>query len=246
MRDPAYRAEQWEHRYAEHVEPLNRLIDELGDAEPDARPPYVAPMYRGVQARVLAILRDPGPRAGGVRGSGFLSIENDDQTAERQMQFFAEAGLDPAEVIPWNAYPWYINAAPTKAQLARGVEPLHRVVELMTELRVVLLAGKDAQAAWRLFCSVHGAEIARRGIHAVSTYHPSRQALQHPDPVERARREDDIRAALREVVAKVDSARDDSAAPHTDGVRIGSPTDPTQRSRLTKVRQLPGLRRLMG
>ncbi|WP_181778843.1 uracil-DNA glycosylase family protein [Pseudonocardia pini] len=201
MRDPRYRAEQWKHRYAEHVEPLNQLVDELGESDPDARPPYIAPMYRGVHARVLAILRDPGPKAGGVAGSGFLSIENDDQTAERQMQFFAEAGLDPAEVVPWNAYPWYINAAPTKDQLRRGIEPLRRVVDLMTDLRVVLLAGKDAQAAWRLFTEVHGATVMARRIRAVETYHPSRQALQHPDPAERARREDHIRAALRRVAA---------------------------------------------
>lgn len=206
MADPRYRAEQWEHRYDAHVEPLNRLVDELGETEPDSRPPYIAPMYRGVHARVLAVLRDPGPRAGGVRGSGFLSVENDDQTAERQTGFFAEAGLDPAEVVPWNAYPWYINAAPSKEQLRRGLAPLRRVVDLMADLRVVLLAGKDAQAAWQLFTAEHGAVVAARGVQAVATYHPSRQALQHPDPGERERREEDIRAALRRVVTIVGDA----------------------------------------
>jgi hypothetical protein len=31
----------------------------------------------------LSISRDPGPKAGGIKGSGFLSIENDDPSAER-------------------------------------------------------------------------------------------------------------------------------------------------------------------
>jgi hypothetical protein len=84
MRDHAYRAEQWRNRYAPHVEPINRLVDELGELRPGARPPYVAPMYRGVHAPMVAILRDPGPKAGGAAGSGFLSVGNDDQTAERQ------------------------------------------------------------------------------------------------------------------------------------------------------------------
>jgi hypothetical protein len=26
-------------------------------------------------------------------------------------QFFDEAGIDYAEVVPWNAYPWYIMRA---------------------------------------------------------------------------------------------------------------------------------------
>jgi Holliday junction resolvase RusA-like endonuclease len=213
MREPAYRAEQWRDRYATHIEPINRLVDELGAQAAAGRPPYVAPMYRGVHAPVLAILRDPGPMAAGVQGSGFLSVENDDQTAERQCGFFAEAGIDPADVVPWNAYPWYINDTPSRTQLAEGVEPLRRLIALMPGLRVVLPAGKDAQAAWQLFSSRHGALIRARGIEAISTYHPSRQALQHPDPAERSRREEHIRATLRRAALLIGSGGRSAAAP---------------------------------
>jgi len=48
-------------------------------------------------------------------------------------------------VVPWNAYPWYINAKPTVVQLAAGVEPLRGIIELMPRLRVVLLLGTDAK-----------------------------------------------------------------------------------------------------
>ena len=67
----------------------------------------------------------------------------------------------------------------------------------MPRLRVVLLAGKDAQAAWALFDRRHGALVRSRGITVLPTYHPSRQALQHPDLAERARREEHIRTTLR-------------------------------------------------
>jgi hypothetical protein len=196
MRSPRYRAGQWEHRYAPHVEPINRLVDELGELDDAGHPPYVAPMYRGIHAPAVAILRDPGPKAGGVAGSGFLSIENDDQTAERQCAFFTESGIEPANVVPWNAYPWYINARPTKTQLAAGTRPLHQLLDLLPALRVVLLLGGDAQAAWQLFLSGNRANISRRGIEALSTYHPSRQALQHPSASERDRREQHIRSTL--------------------------------------------------
>lgn len=217
MRDARYREQQLRDRYAAHVAPINELVDELGARDTEGHPPYVAPMYRGVHARALAILRDPGPKAAGARGSGFLSIENDDQTAERQWGFLREAGIDVAEVVPWNAYPWYINAAPSKEQLGRGLEPLRRLIELMPDLRVVLLAGKDAQAAWELFGRRYGEWLRTRGIETVSTYHPSRGALQHPDPAERARREDDIRAALRRVAVLIGS----SPPPVADPTRLG-------------------------
>ncbi len=60
-----------------------------------------------------------------MKRSGFLSVENDDAPAERQLRFMDGAGLDPAEVVPWNAYPWYINTKPPNAaQLHAGTEPL--------------------------------------------------------------------------------------------------------------------------
>jgi hypothetical protein len=206
MSDSSYRDEQWANRYAPHVAPINRLVDNLGTQVDAGPPPYVAPMYRGVHAPVLAVLRDPGPKAGGARGSGFLSVENDDQTAERQCRFFAEAGLDPADVVPWNAYPWYINSEPTTAQLAAGTEPLGRLIELMPQLRVVLLLGNDAQYGWRLFTSRYPALVRYRGLTVLPTYHPSRRALQHPNADERTRREDSIRAALRRAATIVTSA----------------------------------------
>jgi len=204
MSDPRYRAEQWAHRYDPHVAPINRLIDDLGELDDAGHPPYIAPMYRGVDAPALAILRDPGPKAGGVAGSGFLSVENDDQTAERQCVFFAGAGIDPADVVPWNAYPWFINAKPSKSQLAAGTVPLRQLIDLMLSLRVVLLLGGDARTAWQLLMVRYGYIIRDRKIEALSTYHPGRQALQHPDPAERHRRENHIRTTLAQAAALID------------------------------------------
>ena len=51
------------------------------------------------------------------RGSGFLCLENDDAAAERFAALLAEAGIEPDRMIPWNAYPWYINRKPNAAEL---------------------------------------------------------------------------------------------------------------------------------
>ena len=64
-------------------------------------------------------------------------------------------------------------------------------------LRVVILAGNDAQAAWQLFLRSHGAWVRARGIESVETYYSRRQALQHPDPVERTGRKTTSAQGLR-------------------------------------------------
>jgi hypothetical protein len=127
MADRAFRDEQWGRRFDEHVAPINRVVDELGSG---ARGwlPYVAPMYGGVNARLLSVFRDPGP---GTRDSGFLSIENDDPTAERVCRHFEAVGIPAIDMVPWNVYPWYINRAPRAAGLGEGVEPMRRLVLLL-------------------------------------------------------------------------------------------------------------------
>ena len=210
MKEPAFRADQWARRYRPPVAKLNRFVDELGKHDGADHPPYIAPMYRGVEARALSILRDPGPKAGGAKGSGFLCVENDDATAERMLQFLECAGINVAEVVPWNVYPWYINKKPTTAQLKAGTEPLLRVIEMMRELRVVLLHGRDAERGWQFFLSRHQKLVNDRGIQWFWTYHTSRQALQHPDPAERDRREEHIRDALRRAAVIVGHRDQDS------------------------------------
>ena len=206
MSQAAYREDQWAHRYDAHVAPFNRLVDELGRHDEAGSPPYIAPMYRGVRARALAILRDPGPKAAGVHGSGFLSTENNDPTAERQYDFIVSAGIDPADVLPWNAYPWYINAAPNAAQTRAGTGPLHRVLQLLPSLKVVLLFGGDARRAWKYFTNGYPRYAEDRGIEVFPTYHPGRQALWHKDPEVRATRE----ASIRETFAQAaDILRDE-------------------------------------
>jgi hypothetical protein len=79
----------------------------------------------------MTVLRDPGPKTRTGTGSGLLCVENDDQTAATQMELMASAGVEVGDITPWNAYPWYINSAPTPAQLDAGVEPLRRLILLM-------------------------------------------------------------------------------------------------------------------
>ncbi|WP_229716192.1 uracil-DNA glycosylase [Mangrovihabitans endophyticus] len=168
--------------------PINALVDELHDEQGRGWLPYVAPVHGGTRARVLSVLRDPGPATQVGVGSGFLCVENDDATAEQQARGFADAGIALEEVTPWNAYPWYINRKPTGEELDAGVDALMRLIALMPRLTVVLLQGRDAQACWKRLVRHEPLPLQKLGLEVVQTYHPSQQALWAPNPDERDRR----------------------------------------------------------
>ena len=188
MRDDAFRADQWARRFDAHIAPVNRLVDAL--QEPDGRGwvPYIAPLHGGVDATVLSVLRDPGPATQPGNGSGFLCIENDDPTAERQSDLFTSVGVSPELILPWNAYPWYVNRKLSAAERQAGVDPLLRLLDAAAAARVVLLQGNDAKDTWRRVLRARPTVERDRDLTVIDTIHPGRQALFHPDPAVRARR----------------------------------------------------------
>jgi uracil-DNA glycosylase len=188
MRDEAFRVEQEQGRYSPHVRPINEMVDALREPEGRGWMPHVAPWHGGTDARVLSVLRDPGPKTLDGVGSGFLCVENDDPTAELQARIFEEAGIAPRDVTPWNAYPWYINRSPKAAELQAGAEVLGALLGMMTKAEVVLLQGNEAQDVWRRLLKAHPEAVRDRSLEIVSTYHPGRQALFVRDPEERVRR----------------------------------------------------------
>jgi len=196
MRDPEFRRQQREHLRDPHIAPINALVDDLRRERGWA--PYVAPLYGGVDAQILSVLRDPGPKTtDDDQGSGFLCVENDDPTAERVLNLLHDAEIEVNQIVPWNAYPWFINAKPSAAQLRDGVEPLHRLLERLPRLRVVMLHGGDAQKVWRVLERQYPSNDSRK-LEVINTYHPSPQAFRHKDPAVRARRRENLQQAFRQ------------------------------------------------
>jgi len=197
MRDPQFRQQQVDGLRAPHVAPANALVDELNDPSGRGWVPYVAPVYGGVNARVLNIHRDPGPKTHSQHGgSGFLCTENDDASAERFASLLDSAGIAVRETLSWNAYPWYINRSPRSAELEAGVEPLRRLLGLLARLRVVMLHGGSARDGWRRGLARRHPDLVLR-LEVVPTYHTSNQAFIGPPEVRAARM-----TALREAFAR--------------------------------------------
>jgi hypothetical protein len=208
MSDPAFKAGQFENVHQPHVVAVNRLVEELRERQPpEGRGwvPYVAPIHGGSEARILSVLRDPGPMTHETNGSGMLCVENDDDSAALQCELLAKVDLGARDLTPWNTYPWYRHdqtSGLTGQQITQGLDPLRRLMEVLPELRVVLLQGGEAKTLWKRFARQHP-EVAQRYT-VVQTYHPGRTALRHPDPEVRAAREarrvaafEEVRAALR-------------------------------------------------
>jgi hypothetical protein len=103
MADPAFRQEQHSLLHEPHIAPISAYIDTLGA---DGRwMPYVAPLHGGVEARLLSVARDPGPKTQDATGSGMLCVENDDQTAANQFDLLNAAGLRASDYNPGTPTP---------------------------------------------------------------------------------------------------------------------------------------------
>jgi hypothetical protein len=96
----------------------------------------------------------PGRRATAKQGSGFISADNNDPTAENAWRLYREAGIDRrTDIVVWNVIPWYIGTdlavrGWTRIDLEQARAALRDLLGLLPELRVVVLQGKAAQTAW--------------------------------------------------------------------------------------------------
>lgn len=146
-----------------HMQPLAAYADRLRISKPGTEVPDFDPLDGGVNARVLFLLEKPGPMAG---SSGFISRNNDDPTAEATFQFMLAAGLPRQSTCLWNVVPWWNGKREvSSAELRDGAARVAELAELLTELRVVVLVGLRAAKA--------EAELRRRGLAVISSFHPS-------------------------------------------------------------------------
>ena len=103
-------------------------------------------------------------------GSGFISRDNDDPTAEATFSFMRQAGIPRSETVIWNVVPgWNGTRTITSDELRAGVSEVQRLLALVPQARAVMLVGQKARRAeplieangMRVFHSDHTSPLVR-------------------------------------------------------------------------------------
>lgn len=152
-----------------HMKPLTAFVHALRQEDRGYVPDF-DPLDGGVNAKLLFLMEKPGPMTDpyrpGRRGSGFISRDNDDQSAAATFTFMRDAGLPRQDVIIWNSIPWWngqLKMAPTEKK--EGLQRLVPLLDLLPRLRGVVLVGQKAALATNL--------LAMRDVKVWHSAHPS-------------------------------------------------------------------------
>jgi uracil-DNA glycosylase len=154
-RDPAEVERKLSLLHASHVAPLTEFVEQLRNSHFGALVPYFDPTEAGVGATMLCLFEAPGPKAAPPNGSGFVSCDNNDQTAQNMWTLLNEAGVDRAsEYVAWNVVPWYVgDGKKLRAVRADDLRDARAATEellaLLPRVRTVVLFGKAAARAWK-------------------------------------------------------------------------------------------------
>jgi uracil-DNA glycosylase len=152
-----------------HIRPLTAFVEALRSEVGCPRIPYFDPWDGGVNAECLFLLEAPGSNA---VASGFISRNNNDETAKNFFILNREAGLPRERTVTWNIIPWYIGTetkirAANNKDIADGAPHLLSLLELLPKLRAVVLLGRNAERAERHFSSM------KPGVKIFYSPHPS-------------------------------------------------------------------------
>ncbi|MCA9823396.1 MAG: uracil-DNA glycosylase [Dehalococcoidia bacterium] len=138
-----------------HVAGLNAWVRELRRRLPEGDSvPWFDPADGGSNAQILWLLEAPSRRATAAHGgSGFISCDNNDQTAKNTFETRVEAGVDRSLVVHWNVIPYYIGTASKirtweRSDILAVQSLLEELAELLPNVKAVIPAGDAARAAW--------------------------------------------------------------------------------------------------
>ena len=115
-------------------------------------------------------MEKPGPMTSAERvgreGSGFISRDNDDPTAEAVFTFMRDVGIPRRETVLWNLIPgWNGERRVTRHEVREGVQEALGLVQLLPNLKAVVLVGAKAGLAAPL--------LEDRGLIIRRSLHPS-------------------------------------------------------------------------
>jgi uracil-DNA glycosylase len=151
-----------------HVKPLVEYLEAIRLEQLGLELPCFDPCDGGICARALFLLEAPGPKA---VGSAFISRNNPDQTAKNMGELLQVAGIARGDTLIWNIVPWYVGdgsriRAVNSQDIEHALPYLRGLLNLLPNLKVIVLVGKKAQSATAGIRQLTSLPI-------MGTYHPS-------------------------------------------------------------------------
>ena len=148
------------------------------------------------------LFQDPGPMTSLDKGgSGFLSFENDDPSAEVGAECLDRAGVHQRDVTTWNAYPWFLpdQSGVSAPRIDEGIGPLGLLLDLLPKARSVVACGRVAQESWRRFARQDPRSAAR--LTKFNTFHTSGRGITNGGRQTKADGINHVVATLREAAS---------------------------------------------
>ena len=159
--------------------PLTTYVRKLQKLKSSIEVPYFDPLDGGGKATTLFLFEKPGRMtsedgSGKRPGSGFISRNNDDLTAEYTFTFMQEAGIPREKTIIWNVVPWWNGKRKVAArELSDGCDHLMELIGLLRNLKAMVFVGRQAARAAKIVPA-----------------HLKCEESAHPSPIVRATRRD--------------------------------------------------------
>ncbi|MEL7658767.1 MAG: uracil-DNA glycosylase [Bacillota bacterium] len=170
--------------FVTHVSILNKFVQEKKELLHNESIPWFDPAGAGINARVLFLLQDPSDTASA--GTGFISPDNPDRTADNTTVFRNNANLLSQELIHWNIFPWKIGQKSGDDDIKKALPYLFEFLGLLPKLEIVVCMGEKASDGWNQcfpnnLCvpgwKFSSKQVGKNPIIALSCPHPSPQSL---------------------------------------------------------------------
>jgi hypothetical protein len=167
--DPEVRARRRAMLNDPHMLPLTEYVAGLREQDRGEVPDF-DPMDGGIHARALFLFEKPGPKTSEIEGgSGFISRNNGDRTAEATFNFMKTAVIHRKLTVLWNVIPWWNGTTDINTEeLNEGVSCVKELISLLPYVRAVMLVGRKAQRARPLLKNMEN-----RTFQIFSSSHPS-------------------------------------------------------------------------
>ena len=141
--------------------------------------PDFDPLDGGTAAELLFLLEKPGPKTAPPVGSGFVSMNNPDPTANAFRAFLHRTTIPRTAIVLWNVIPWWNGRVAIGSDERRlGALQVPPLLARLPRLRGIVLVGNAA-------ATLAQPHLAGLGLKVFRTVHPSRQSAIGPRSRER-------------------------------------------------------------